>query len=179
MKKMFFLYILLAALAQPLLAQNTFTGWEKWQYMMGEWKGEGSGQPGEGSGMFTLKPKLDGNILERKGKTEIAATATHPALLHEDVMIIYKNREGNPIQAIYFDNEKHVINYDITYSENKIVLTSEANPGMPRFRLIYEKLEEKGLNIRFEIAMPNAPEEFKMYIEGKNKKVKELSEMPK
>ena len=102
-----------------------------------------------------------------------------PALLHEDVMIIYKSRDGNPLKAIYFDNEKHVINYDITYAGDKIILTSEANPTMPRFRLIYEKLEEKGLNIRFEMAMPNAPEDFKMYIEGKNKKVKELAEMPK
>jgi hypothetical protein len=29
------------------------------------------------------------------------------------------------------------------------------------------------------VAMPNAPEEFKMYIEGKTKKVKEISEMSK
>jgi hypothetical protein len=75
--------------------------------MLGEWKGEGSGQPGEGSGMFTLKPKLEGNILERKGRTVIAATASKPASVHEDVMIIYKNREGNPVKAIYFDNESH------------------------------------------------------------------------
>jgi hypothetical protein len=179
MKKLFVPFILFFALVQPLIAQNTNAGWEKWQYMMGEWNGEGSGQPGEGKGMFTLKPKLDGSILERKGRTSIAATDTHPALLHEDVMIVYKNREGNPVKAIYFDNEKHVINYDITYSDNKIVLTSEANPSMPRFRLIYEKLEDKVMNIRFEMAMPNAPEEFKMYLEGKSQKVKELSEMPK
>lgn len=179
MKKLLIPVILLLAFVQFSLSQEVKTGWERWEYMMGEWKGEGSGQPGEGNGMFTLKPKLGGNILERKGKTEIAATATHPALLHEDVMIIYKNWEGNPAKAIYFDNESHVIKYDITYSENKIVLTSEPNPSMPRFRLIYEKLEDKGLNIRFEIAMPNAPEEFKMYLEGKNRKVKELSEMPK
>lgn len=171
--------ILLFVFTQSLMAQDVKSNWEKWQYMMGEWQGEGSGQPGEGNGMFTLKPKLGGNILERKGKTEIAATATHPALLHEDVMIIYKNWEGNPAKAIYFDNESHVINYDITYSEKRIVLTSEPNPSMPRFRLIYEKLEARELNIRFEIAMPNAPEEFKMYLEGKNKKVKELAEMPK
>jgi len=179
MKKSFVPFILFLTFVQPLFSQNGNTGWEKWQYMLGEWKGEGSGQPGEGSGMFTLKPKLEGNILERKGRTEIAATATRPASLHEDVMIIYKNREGNPVKSIYFDNESHVINYDITYSENKITMTSEANPAMPRFRLIYEKLDDKLLNIRFEIAMPNAPEEFKMYLEGKSKKVKELSEMSK
>ena len=179
MRNFFIPLILALVFAQPIFAQDVNNGWEKWQYMLGEWKGEGSGQPGEGSGMFTLKPKLEGNILERKGRTVIAATASKPASVHEDVMIIYKNREGNPVKAIYFDNESHVINYDITYSDNKIFLTSEANPAMPRFRLTYERLEEKGLNIRFELAMPNAPDDFKLYIEGKNKKVKEISEMPK
>ncbi len=179
MKKSYILVLFFVLLAQSLCAQTTVSGWEKWQYLMGEWKGEGSGQPGEGSGMFTLKPKLDGNILEMKGKTEIAANAAHPLMVHEDVMVIYKNREGVPVKSIYFDNEKHVINYEITYADNKIVLTSEPNPSMPRFRLTYEKLEEKTMTIRFEMAMPNAPEEFKMYLEGKNKKVKELADMPK
>lgn len=179
MKNLFIIALLFLVCFQSSSAQEVSKDWEKWQYLLGEWKGEGSGQPGEGSGMFTLKPKLEGNILERKGKTEIAATATKPASIHEDVMIIYKNKDGNPANAIYFDNEGHVINYNITYADSKIILTSEINPSMPRFRLIYEKLEEKGLNIRFEIAMPNAPEEFKMYLEGKNKKVKELAEMPK
>jgi hypothetical protein len=171
MKKSIVAVFLLRGVIQPLFAQNSIAGWEKWEYMLGEWKGEGSGQPGMGNGTFTLKSKLGGSILERKGKTEIAATATRAALVHEDVMIIYKNREGNPVKSIYFDNENHVINYDITYSENKIVMTSEISPSMPRFRLIYEKLAEKEMNIRFEMAMPNAPEEFKMYLEGKNRKV--------
>ena len=177
MKKIFILVVVIFSLALTSQAQNAISGWEKWQYMMGEWKGEGSGQPGVGTGSYTLKPKLGGSILERKGSTEIPATAGRPAVSHSDVMIIYKNREGNPAKAIYFDNENHVIPYDITYSHNKIILVSEANPAMPRFRLIYEKLDEKKMNIRFEMAMPNAPEEFKLYLEGKNDKVKELSEM--
>ena len=179
MKKIYAPFILSLLLTNALLAQSPEKGWEKWQYLIGEWKGEGSGQPGSGAGMFTLKPKLGGSILERKGKTEIGATATQPATIHEDVMIIYKNREGNPVRSIYFDNENHVINYDISYSDNKIILTSEPNPAAPRFRLIYEMLENKLMNTRFEMAMPNAPEVFKTYIEGKSVKVKELAEMPK
>ncbi len=177
MRKIIIPLFLVFVLVQQTVAQNVTSGWEKWQYLMGAWDGEGNGQPGNGKGSFTLKPKLGGSILERKGRTEIEATASRPAAVHEDVMIIYKNREGNPVKAIFFDNENHVIPYDITYSDNKIVLTSEVNPAMPRFRLIYEKLEDKVMNTRFEMAMPNAPEVFKPYIEGKSKKVKELSEM--
>jgi hypothetical protein len=171
MKKFFAPLVLCFLFSQQLFAQDVNAGWEKWQYILGEWKGEGSGQPGTGAGTFTLKTKLGGCILERKGKTEIAATASKPAFVHEDVMIIYKNRDGNPVKSIYFDNESHVINYDIAYSDNKIIMTSEANPAMPRFRLIYEKLEDKVMNIRFEMAMPGAPEDFKMYLEGKNRKI--------
>jgi hypothetical protein len=170
MKKLLFPVILFVLFAQPLFAQENSNGWEKWQYLLGEWTGDGSGQPGAGAGSFTLKTKLGGSILERKGKTEIEATATSPALIHEDVMIIYKNREGNPVKSIYFDNENHVINYEITYSDKKIIMTSEINQAMPRFRLIYEMLENNLMNTRFEIAMPNAPEDFKMYLEGKSRK---------
>jgi hypothetical protein len=85
-------------------------------------------------------------------------------------MVVYKNQEGNPAKAIYFDNESHVIRYNITYADRKIVLTSEPNPATPRFRLVYELLEDSLVNIRFEMAMPNAPEEFKLYLEGRSRK---------
>jgi len=174
MRQLIIPVILFFSLIQPLIAQNTNSGWEKWQYMMGAWEGEGSGQPGSGSGSYTLKPKLGGCILERKGVTEIPAAGGHPFVHHEDVMIVYKNREGNPVKAMYFDNENHVIPYDITYSDNKIILVSEASSSMPRFRLTYEKLEDKLVNIRFEMAMSGAQDDFKMYLEGKNRKTKEL-----
>jgi hypothetical protein len=177
MRKIFIPVILFFALTQALVAQDLKAGWDKWQYMMGAWEGEGSGQPGSGSGSYTLKPKLGGSILERKGVTDIPAAGGRPAVHHEDVMIVYKNREGNPVKAIYFDNENHVIPYDIAYADNKIVLVSEASSSMPRFRLTYEKLEDKVMNIRFEMAMPGAPDDFKMYLEGKNKKTKELADM--
>ena len=178
MRKLIIPVVLMLVMAQSLVAQNSMIGWEKWQYMMGAWNGEGSGQPGSGSGSYTLKPKLGACILERKGVTDIPAMNGRPAVHHEDVMIIYKNKEGNPVKALYFDNENHVIPYDITYSDNKIILVSEANSAMPRFRLSYEKVEDKLMNIKFEMAMPGgASNDFKMYMEGKNRKTKELAEM--
>jgi hypothetical protein len=68
MKRLLFPLLLCLLFSQPLFAQDVNAGWEKWAYMPGEWKGEGSGQPGTGAGTFTLKTKLGGSILERKGK---------------------------------------------------------------------------------------------------------------
>lgn len=171
MRNIFITMLLLILIAQTSLAQDVKNDWGKWNYLAGEWKGEGNGQPGQGSGSFSFRNELDGNVLVRKNQAEFPATANRPAARHEDLMIVYKNADGNPSQAIYFDNESHVIRYDISYPENKIVLTSQASAPGPRFRLVYEKIEENLVNIRFEMAMPNAPEDFKLYIEGKSRKV--------
>jgi hypothetical protein len=171
MRKFIVPLLLFILFAQSTFAQDVKNDWGKWKYLLGEWKGEGNGQPGQGSGSFSFRNELDGNVLIRKNLAEFPATANRPAARHEDLMIVYKNADGNPSQAIYFDNESHVIHYDITYPENKIVLTSMASASGPRFRLVYEKIEESLVNIRFEMAMPNAPDDFKLYLEGKSHKV--------
>lgn len=163
-------FLLFVLLSQPLWAQKAAAGWEKWQPLVGEWVGEGNGQPGQGSGTFSFDLQLDGNILVRKSHTEFPASGNRPAAVHDDLLVVYRNQEGLPAKAIYFDNEKHVIQYEVTYPDNKIVLTSEPNPAAPRFRLVYELLGSDLVNIRFEMAMPNAPGEFKLYLEGKSKK---------
>ena len=44
--------------------------WEKWSWLIGDWAGEGSGQPGVGGGTFTFKTDLDKNILVRNSHSE-------------------------------------------------------------------------------------------------------------
>ena len=81
-------------------------------------------------------------------------------------MIVYNNTSGTPSKAICFDNENHTINYSITYTDSSIVLTGEVVRNVPRFRLSYEKLEDKKVNVQFEISSPQSPEEFKTYLQG-------------
>src|ERR1700749_2872292 len=78
--------------------------WAKWSWLMGEWKGEGSGEPGKGGGVFSFKPDLDSKILVRKSHSEYPASGTKPAIIHDDLMIVYPDFPGNPSKAIYFDN---------------------------------------------------------------------------
>jgi hypothetical protein len=151
---------------QLLFGQKQSGSWDKWQYLIGEWVGEGNGKPGMGNGTFSFMPDLDGNILVRKSHTEFPSTNTRPAFNHDDLMIVYKNDSGIPLKAIYFDNENHTINYLITYSDNSIIFTSEIIQNVPRFRLSYVKLDDKKLNVRFEMASPQKPEDFKTYLEG-------------
>lgn len=169
MKNKFFLLIILAAFSFNSFAQST-AAWNNWSWLVGEWKGEGSGQPGQGGGTFSFQPDLDGKILVRKSHSEYPASGNRPATIHDDLMIVSLDLSGNPTKAIYFDNEGHTINYAISYAPNTIVLTSEKIPNVPVFRLTYSLLENQMVNTKFE--MSQDAEKFITYIEGKSKKIK-------
>jgi hypothetical protein len=164
------LFLAVFALADIKQAQAKDDPWEPFRFLIGEWVGEGKN--GQGSGTFTLAPELQGKVLVRKNHAELPAADGRPAAVHDDLMVIYKSGDGQPAKAIYFDSENHVINYTVTSSPDKQTLTflSAAGPSAPRFRLTYQKEAEDRVAIKFEIAPPGKPEEFKMYLEGKASK---------
>jgi hypothetical protein len=163
--KTIFIFITLAVSCN-LSAQNNTDVWLKWKYLIGNWAGEGNGTPGKGTGFFSFKTDLNDKILVRKNYSEYPATADKPAIVHNDILIIYPDTSGNPVKAIYFDNEGHVINYAISYSDSSIVLTSNISNDSPRFRLTYKEIDNKTVHIKFEIAFAQKPDEFKPYVEG-------------
>jgi hypothetical protein len=161
------LFILTGGLPQ---AQAKDDPWDPFRFLIGDWVGEG--KEGQGSGSFSLTPDLQGKVLVRKNHAELPAANGRPAAVHEDLMVIYKSENGKSHKAIYFDSEDHIINYTVTFLPDKQTLTfvSAAAPQAPRFRLSYQKEAEDRVGIKFEIAPPGKPEEFKTYLEGKAKK---------
>jgi hypothetical protein len=143
------------------------TQWDAWQFLIGEWAGEGGGEPGQGAGVFTLSYDLQERILVRRNRVDYPAAQDRPAFFHEDLTIIYPAAAGTT-RAIYFDNEGHVIHYAVEFvdSLSSIVFLSDRVPGAPRFRLTYLKAGEDEVNIRFEIAPPDQPDAFARYTEG-------------
>ena len=141
--------------------------WDVWQFLLGEWVGEGDGTPGQGSGGFTFAFDLDGKILVRKNYAEYPATNAKPAYRHDDLMIIYEAPEGI-FRANYFDSEGHVINYAIEFSADQKTTTfiSDRLTAAPRFRFTYEKIDVEHLGIQFEIAPPGKPDDFSIYIQA-------------
>ncbi len=140
-----------------------------WRQLAGRWVGEGSGQPGAGTGWFEFAPALGGKILVRRNHAEYPATAERPAFTHDDLMVVYSGGSGEAERAIYFDNEGHVIRYEARWSPEGKVLTflSEPDAGAPRYRLTYRMLSAEELALSFEIAPPDRPEAFKTYITAK------------
>lgn len=141
------------------------TTWQKWNWLVGDWVGEGSGAPGQGGGWFSLQPDLNGKILVRRNHSEYPAKKDKPAISHDDLMIVYLDHAGQPDKAIYFDNESHTINYAITCLEKSIVFTSNKVPSMPVFRLTYAPLDKDTLSVKFEMSQDG--ESFRTYTEGK------------
>jgi hypothetical protein len=161
MKNILFILFISISIVYP--QQND--PWEKWSWLIGTWTGEGSGKPGMGSGEFSLVPDLDKKVLIRKNHSEYPAAKDKPEIIHDDLMIVYLDDKQNPDKAIYFDNENHVINYNISYSENTITLTSIKSDEMPVFRLTNYLLDKDTVNVKFE--MSQTGETFQTYTEGK------------
>jgi hypothetical protein len=144
--------------------------WSKWNWLIGEWVGEGSGQPGQGGGTFSLQPDLNGKILVRKNHAEYPATKDKPKIVHDDLMVVYRDEAAQPGKAIYFDNEGHTIEYSVTHAENSVVLISDKVSNMPVFRLTYVPLDKDTISVKFEMSQDGA--NFKVYTEGKCRRKK-------
>jgi hypothetical protein len=141
--------------------------WDPFRFLLGDWIGEGTGTPGEGTGIFSFSFDLEGKILVRKNRSDYPATKDKPAYSHTDLMIIY--REGDDsLKAVYFDNEGHVIHYSASLSKDQNTLTflGDSSPSSPRFRFIYSKITTERLKLEFDIAPPGKPDAFSKYVEG-------------
>jgi len=154
------------ALAQQAPAANKLDS--KWSALVGEWAGEGSGNPGRGAGTSSFQFDLQKQVLVRRSHSEYPASGGRPATVHDDLMVIYPG-PGEESRAIYFDNEGHVIEYSATWSTagDTLTLPSKPTAGTPQFRLIYKKVDAQTLTVAFEMAPPGQVGAFKPYVSGR------------
>jgi len=160
--------LLLLLQGTALARAQTANAWQDWQMVIGDWIGdEGHGQPGSpSSSSFSFSPELDGTILTRRDRADYPAFQGRPAFTHAGLMVIYRDEASHAFRAQSFDNEGHVIEYAIDIVPGKrIVFTSPARSAAPTYRLVYET-GAQGLAIRFEIAPPNRPADFTLYVTG-------------
>ena len=95
-----------------------------------------------------------------------AMSKTAVGLVHEDLLIVYRQPGESQFRAVYFDNEGHIINYTIAFPGKQVavVFETENNQKSPRFRLIYEAGEDGVLSVDFLVAPPGG--ELKFYVKG-------------
>jgi hypothetical protein len=136
------------------------------KFLLGEWVGEGGGNPGQGSGEFTFSSEVQKSVIVRKNASHYPETKEKAAYDHNDLMVIYSDHDT--IKAEYWDNEKHIIHYTVTVAKEPqtAVFVSDPHAAGPQFRLTYAAMDENKLTISFEIATPGKPGEFAPYIKG-------------
>lgn len=163
------LVIVLLCLTGLVMAQAPLqkADWKAWNFLIGEWTGEGGGGPGQGSGSFSFALDLQGQMLVRRNHSDYPAADGKAAYSHDDLMVIYQEAENT--RAVYFDSENHVIHYDVTFAKDGKAVTFQseaASAAAPRFRLTYLETKPGSVNIKFEIAPPGKPDVFSTYIEA-------------
>ncbi len=163
--------LILALGVLPLAAQPApaMPDWSAYKFVLGDWVGEASGEPGQGSGGFSFAPDLQGRVLIRHSRTEFPATQGRPAFAHDDILVVYQDKDGT--KADYWDNEGHVIHYDVTVEAGgSIAFVSPKVPGAPRQKLTYRPLPDGKVAVSFALAPPDKPDEFKIHVEGISRK---------
>ena len=159
--------IVLLCLSSLAAAQTQMKAlWADWEPFLGTWQGAGGGEPGQGKGEFTFEPVLQGAVLTRHSYAEYPPSKEKPAYRHDDLMVIYRDVDNKKTRADYWDNEGHVIHYDVELSATKLVFISHEAQLGPRYRLTYLKTGDDELKLTFEIAPPNDRNSFKTYIEA-------------
>jgi hypothetical protein len=128
--------------------------WASLHFLEGTWQGNTQGSSVAASGVSTFVRELNGHVLARHSSSDPGCKG--PATFdcaHSDLLYIYETAPAQNLKAIYFDNEGHVIHYDISApAPNTVVFLSEPGPG-PRFRLTYE-LKNSVMSGKFQSQMP-------------------------
>ena len=140
----------------------------QWRVLIGDWAGEGGGQPGSATGRTSFRYEAGERAIIRRNHAAVAASAGRPASVHEDLLTIYAGPKNGEARAVYVDNEDHVIQYTAVWSPDGKTLTfvSDAVAGAPRFRMVYRIQSPDRHVLDFEIAPPGAPDVFKLYVTG-------------
>ena len=125
-------------------------------FLIGTWdaKTQGGSANAAVSGSYTFQLELGGHVLARHTANASCKGPADYKCEHNDLLYVYLDTPGQPLKAIYFDNEGHVIHYDVTTPEpNAVFFVSPAGAPGPQFRLTYE-LKGRTMLGRFQLRMP-------------------------
>jgi hypothetical protein len=128
-------------------------------FLQGTWAAKAQGDTGaQGDADYTFELELRGNILARHGSYASCKGPQDFDCAHQDLLYVYPDGPSQSLKAIYFDNEGHVIHYDVSTPDatTAVFLSDPSAPG-PRFRLTYS-LKGGIMSGKFQMLMPGQTE---------------------
>jgi len=141
--------------------------WKALSFLEGTWTANtvGGTAGAKSIGTYTFQAELGGHVLARHTFTHAGCNGlANYDCQHSDLLYVYQESGSPSLRAIYFDNEGHVIHYDVsTPAPSSALFLSAASGPNPQFRLVYE-LKGAIMSGNFEICMPGQ-NEWKPYLE--------------
>jgi hypothetical protein len=159
------LLVTMAVLAQTAPSSST-SSWKSLSFLHGTWEAKVTGgQNVSSTGIYTFATELGDHILVRRSTNDPGCKGpVNFDCDHGDLLYVYQDAPGQPLKAIYFDNEGHVIHYDVsTPDATTAIFVSDSSQQGPQFRLTYE-LKGAVMSGKFQMRMPGQPE-WKSYLE--------------
>jgi len=130
--------------------------WAGVRFLLGAWEAKTTGgmAQAQATGGYAFRLELRDHVMARHSRGGGCKGPEDFDCQHGDMLTIYPGANGQALQAIYFDNEGHVIRYDISTPKpgTAVFLSDAAVPG-PQFRLSYE-LVEGVMTGEFQVKMP-------------------------
>ena len=166
------LSLLLAAPPTATPAAKSADPWAALRFLVGTWKAEsGGGKPGDAvGGGFTFAIELDGKVAVRRNRSEFAPRPGEAkGTMHEDLMVLYP--KGSGLQALYWDDEGHVIRYTVRSEAGTLIFESDPGAPGPRFRLVYARRGADVVEVSFSIAPPGKG--FQPYVTGLARRIED------
>jgi hypothetical protein len=155
----------------PAKAPAKVDPWAGLRFLVGSWEARTTGgvAQAQASAGYAFRLELRDHILARHSRTGACSAPDDFNCQHSDLLYIYPTGNGSAFEAIYFDNEGHVIHYAVTIPKpgNAVFLSDPAQPG-PQYRLTYTYLEGL-MSGQFELKMPGQTE-FTSYLEWNGKR---------
>jgi hypothetical protein len=134
--------------------------WKALSFLEGTWEARTArGKPDvNAAGTYIFRKELSGHILARHSSSAGCKGPADFDCQHGDLLYVFQDATGQPLKAIYFDNEGHVIHYSVsTPSPASAVFLSDPSAPGPQFRLVYE-LKGGLMSGRFQMRMPGKTE---------------------
>jgi hypothetical protein len=145
--------------------------WLSLRFLLGSWQAKTTGgvAQAQAAAAYTFRLELRDHILARHSRTGACASPDDFDCQHSDLLYIYPAATGQTLEAIYFDNEGHVIHYAVTIPKpgTVVFLSDPAQPG-PQYRLSYTFLNGV-MSGQFELQMPGQTQ-FTSYLEWSGKR---------
>jgi hypothetical protein len=145
--------------------------WAGIRFLLGSWEAKTTGGVAQVqvSASYAFRLELRDHVLARHSRSGSCSASDDFDCLHSDLLYVYPASTGAALEAIYFDNEGHIIHYAVSTPKPGTVLflSDPAQPG-PQYRLSYTFLVGV-MSGKFEMKTPGQTE-FTSYLEWSGKR---------